>query len=30
MEYHINSLDSSDGRAIGCDPQGQGFNPPLR
>ena len=26
---YINSLDSSDGRAIGYDPQGQGFNPPL-
>ena len=30
MDYHINSLDSSDSRAIGCDPQGQGFNHPLR
>ena len=27
--YYIDSLDSSDGRAIGYDPQGEGFNPPL-
>ena len=27
--YYINSLDSSDGRAIGYNSQGQGFNPPL-
>ena len=27
--YYNDSLDSSDGRAVGYDPQGQGFNPPL-
>ena len=27
--YYINCLDSSYGRVIGYDPQGQGFNPPL-
>ena len=30
MALNINSLDSSDGRAVGYDSQGQGFNPPLR
>ena len=27
--HNNNSLDSSDGRALGYDPQGKGFNPPL-
>ena len=29
MVYYINSLDNSDGRAIGYDTQGQGFNTPM-
>ena len=29
IAHYIDSLDSSDGRAIGYNPQGQGFNPPL-
>ena len=28
MVRNINSLDSSDGRVIGYDPQDQEFNPP--
>ena len=26
--FNINSLVSSDGRALGCGPLGKGFNPP--
>ena len=29
MAHNINSLDSSDGRAEGYNPQGYGFDPPL-